>query len=284
MPAGSSDGAPNVSEGPAARSFPADGLCCCPLPYGQGSDGTYATPGQPYGLSAGSREESNPSGASEVEVIVFVERPVAEAKNEPPDTTTTPFGVTPVTTPARTAAFVALAGLCAHPAGAAAGWFRDATGIETPRPIQAIAPNGIRFPAPRPADGSQFPVVEDDPDYIQSAPTGRVIDEAPDGNLIVWPRHGGKNQRWEPVRVGNGNTWVIRNVQTGRVLDETANHDVVVWDRHGGTNQRWEVLHIGQGFVAFRNVRSGRVMDVLPNGNIQTRPWNNLSTQKWKIW
>ena len=65
--------------------------------------------------------------------------------------------------------------------------------------------------------------------------SAQVLDVNSSGNVIMWPAHGGPNQRF--TRDG----LFIRAVHSGKVLD--LNRDdgsIVQWEAHGLENQRWE--------------------------------------------
>lgn len=63
--------------------------------------------------------------------------------------------------------------------------------------------------------------------------------------VVLWPCHGGSNQRWKVLRDGK-----VLGID-GKCLDvlggsSDSNTPVIIWACHGGDNQRWEITDNGE--------------------------------------
>jgi len=111
------------------------------------------------------------------------------------------------------------------------------------------------------------------------------------GNVVQWTDHGGDNQLWRFVSVGNGYYQVI-NANSGRALEVYAwstadGGNVVQWQNLNNYNQHWKLEDSG-GYVQLKNRHSGKVLEVYQwstaNG-ANVVQWTDLdgANQQWTL-
>ena len=130
-----------------------------------------------------------------------------------------------------------------------------------------------------------------------SVDSGYVLDirgksKANSARMIVWPRNGGKNQRYQFVRQSDG-TYGIKCVHSGKYVDVQGggtkkSQPVIQYTWNGGKNQRWKIAVDSENRVTFVSAKSGMVFDI-QGGKVTKRaqmiqyPANGGNNQKWVL-
>lgn len=110
-------------------------------------------------------------------------------------------------------------------------------------------------------------------------------------NVVQWTDHGGDNQLWRFVSVGNGYFQII-NANSGRALEvfdwSTADGgNVVQWKNVNNHNQHWRVEDSG-GYVQLKNRHSNKVLEVYefsttPGANVVQWTDHDGANQQWTL-
>lgn len=95
-----------------------------------------------------------------------------------------------------------------------------------------------------------------------------VIDWRTDNGapIIQFDYHGGANQTWHMIPVGDG-SYAVVSQHSGKALDvsEISYNDgarVHLWEYVGGDNQKWYISRTGDGFYTLTAKHSGKALDV----------------------
>ena len=116
--------------------------------------------------------------------------------------------------------------------------------------------------------------------------------KANSARMIVWPRNGGANQRYQFIRQSDG-TYGIKCVHSGKYVDVQGggtkkSQPVIQYTWNGGTNQRWAISVDASNCVTFTCKKSGMCFDI-QGGKVTLRaqmiqyPANNGKNQKWVL-
>ena len=111
-------------------------------------------------------------------------------------------------------------------------------------------------------------------------------------SVIQWDCHGGANQQWQFVPLGDGYYRIVAR-HSGKVLDVygVTTDDlapIIQYESHGGVNQQWSLELVGDGYYRIVARHSGKALDVLGvslengTGIIQYTPHSG-ENQQWLL-
>ena len=110
--------------------------------------------------------------------------------------------------------------------------------------------------------------------------------------MIVWPRNGGANQKFQFVRQSDG-TFAIRCAHSGKYLDvkgggTSSSQPVIQYSWNGGKNQRWRIRIDADNRFTFVSAKSGMALDVQggrakEGAQMIQYPINGGNNQRWML-
>jgi pectate lyase C len=111
------------------------------------------------------------------------------------------------------------------------------------------------------------------------------------GNVVQWADHGGANQQWRIISVGDGYYKII-NRNSGKALEvyQWSNNNggnIVQWADLNGANQQWKFTSRSE-YYEVQNRYSGKLMEVYEwstsdGGNVVQWTDTDAANQHWKI-
>lgn len=87
----------------------------------------------------------------------------------------------------------------------------------------------------------------------KSTPTSVVDMDGNNHNAMLWPRHGGWNQKWKLVYNSKTDDYTLINPTNGHAFDVdnssmNAGTNVLTWVHHAACNQRWKIRRTKDGY------------------------------------